>query len=102
VELLESDGESTLILLSDKAYKLEIQLRRSGRRGAKAEEQDSAEWRLLAPIDGALNRTIVEKMGCYLRIILKRRHGSSEDIITDAWTTLAAAEIAGDVSELTP
>jgi len=101
IDLLESDGKATRILLSDKTHKLEILLRE---RGARKSDKGSAPWgsELAAPVEGAMARTIHEYLDSHLRVVLKRRHGSAEDIVLDISTAVATAEIAGDVSELAP
>lgn len=101
VELLEYGKASTRILISDHAHKMEIQIRELNRR--KAQDSLDASWlTLTAPSSNLARKSFLENLDSHLRVILKRRHGSAEDIVADVSTTVAAAEIAGDVSELMP
>lgn len=104
VESLETDGVSTRIILCDKSYRMEIRLRRPGSvpSGAAVNETENPKTSLLAPVDGALSRSIVETVDGALRIVLKRRRASGEELVMDAAAPIATAEIAGDVSALAP
>ena len=102
VDLLERNGASLHLLISDRSYKMEIQLRGTlaDRRAAALPGDESRT--LAAPVDGAMDRRIIESMDARLRIVLKRRRGSTEDIIFDASSGLAAVELTGDTSSLIP
>jgi hypothetical protein len=99
VSLLEKNEESLRVLVGDKIYKMELQVR-----GQLAKENpetsDPLRGSLAAPQEGAMSRRIIENMDNRVRVILKRRHGSTEDIIFDGTSSPAAVEVTGDVSEL--
>ncbi len=100
VELLELSGRSLRILLSDKVFKLEVQLRVSSAMAGR-ECTDSAEA-AAAYAASRMLRSVSEPPDGQLRVVLKRRRRSTEDIVADLSSSFAAAEIAGDVAVLAP
>jgi len=88
VVLLEHDGGSIRILLSSRTHKLEVLVRRGNERFVPARE--------VAAEVGSL----AESLDSSVRVILKQRHGSVEDIIFDASSNAAAVELAGDIRQL--
>lgn len=99
VDLLERDEESIRILVSDRTHKLELQIRGSLVQDRKNAPETSL-GSLAAPIEGAMSRRIIENMDNRIRVVLKRRHGSVEDILFDGVSSPAAVELTGDIAEL--
>ncbi len=90
LDLLETEGRTARILLSDKTYKMEILARRS------------TEGYLAAPVHGNMSRRIAESSDTELRVILKRRSRGAEDVIFDAFSTVAGMELVGNIESLRP
>jgi len=90
LDLLETEGRTARILLSDKTYKMEILARRT------------TEGYLAAPVHGDMSRRIAESSDTELRVILKRRSRGAEDVIFDAFSTVAGMELVGDIESLRP
>lgn len=90
IDLLEIRGTTLRILLSDRAYKMEVQVRRSH------------EGSLAAPTNGAMSRSITESLDAWTRILLKRRHGATDDLVFDASSPAAGVELVGNLDSLKP
>ncbi|GAB1484581.1 hypothetical protein MASR2M78_33990 [Treponema sp.] len=88
IDLLEDEGATVRILLSDSRYKMEILVRQ-----AKA-------GLLKAPEKGAMARQISESLDSWMRVVLKRRRGSSDEIIFDATANVVGSELVGDLDSL--
>ncbi len=90
VDLLEFDGPAIHILLSDRSYKMEIQVRRF------------REGNLATQPNGELDSHVLVSADARTRILLKRRHGTSDALIFDSSSPAGAIEIAGDLETLKP
>jgi len=88
LDLLEAEGRTVRILLSDKTHKMEILARRS------------TEGYLAAPVHGNMSRRIAESSDTELRVILKKRSRGAEDVIFDAYSTVGGMEMVGDIDSL--
>jgi hypothetical protein len=90
IDLLEHEGTTLRVLLSDRSYKMEVQVR-SAHTGE-----------LAAPSNGAMSRSIAESVDAWMRILLKRRHGATDELVFDSSSPAAGAEIVGDLETLKP
>lgn len=90
IDLLECQGSTLRILLGDRLHHLEarVNLARAGV--------------LAAPSDGAMTRSINESADAFLRILLKRRHGTTDELVFDSSSSAAGAELVGDLESLKP
>jgi hypothetical protein len=88
LDLLEQEGATLRILLSDRVFKMEILIRRS------------REGSLAAPVDGAMDRRIAESADSRVRVVLKRRHGNADLPLFDAASPASGVEIVGDTASL--
>ncbi len=88
LDLLEYQGSTLRILLGDRFHKMEVQVR-IARAGS-----------LAAPSDGAMTRSINESADAFLRILLKRRHGATDELVFDSSSPAAGAELVGDLESL--
>lgn len=90
VDLLEQQGPTLRLLVSDSVFKMEILVRRNH------------EGTLAAPMDGSMERRISESADAWVRVVLKRRHGDSDEPIFDSASSASGVEVVGDISELRP
>jgi len=90
IDLLENVDGAVRILLGDRTYKMEILVRRS------------SSATLQAPVEGAMSRRITESVDSWVRIVLKRRRGRTDEILFDSSAVAAGAELVGDIDSLKP
>ncbi len=90
LDLLEYEGPTIHILLSDRAHKLEVQVRRS------------KEGALAAQSEGESDRYVHAGADARTRVLLKRRNGATDELIYDFSALAGAMELFGDLEALRP
>lgn len=90
IDLLEYKGNILRILLSDCRYKVEILVRlpQAGK--------------LLAPVQGTLDRRVGECNNAWVRVVVKAKHKASDAPVFDGIATGSGVELVGDIESLSP
>ncbi len=90
IDLLSFEGSTVSALLTDRAWKLELTVRRS------------SEGSFVPPPDGAISRRVSGSADSWVRVVLKRRHGADDVPVFDASSPAAGVDVVGDMGALRP